>query len=318
MNSQNSQSLILSVNSEYWRAIDGDHALRLNYDLDENSVVFDLGGYKGEWSEQIYKRYMCRIFVFEPVPSFAAQVVERFRGNNNVSVYDFALGPKNAVLRLMLNDNATSSYSFSGGDVVEAEVREFVAFLEQHGIRTIDLLKINIEGGEFELLDHLISTGCISRVRHLQVQFHNFVPAANERMDDLRRRLWETHVPAYSLDWIWDSWTSAADSGAARAILANGLRWHQQALREVSARAAFGFASYSQELEALRRQWAEEKRQWAEDKRQWAEDKALCQQWAADSRVLNKWRRRFWPLLVIRNLIRRLNQKVQRHEWRSE
>lgn len=289
MNFQDSQSLILSANAEYWSAIDGDHTLRLDYELNRDSVVFDLGGYKGEWSEQIYNRYMCRIFVFEPVPSFAAQIVERFRGNNNVTVCDFALGPKNTVLSLVLSENATSSYSSSDGDAIQAEMKEFVAFLEQREIQKIDLLKINIEGGEFELLDHLISTGCISRVKHLQVQFHNFVPAASERMENLRRRLWETHAPTYSLDWIWDSWTSLADSGAARAILTDGLRWHQQALREVSSRTTFELASnrrYIQELEVSRAQWAE------------------------DSRILNIWRRRLWPLLGIRNLIRRLNRKI--------
>ncbi|KIU52580.1 FkbM family methyltransferase [Bradyrhizobium sp. UBA2491] len=316
IDAENSQSLVRSANSEYWRAIDGDHTLRLNYDLDNNSVVFDLGGYKGEWSEQISKRYMCRIFVFEPVPNFAEQIVERFRGNNNVSVYGFGLGPSDAILRLTLNDDATSSHSLSDGDVVEAEMKEFVAFLEQHDIRNIDLLKINIEGGEFELLDHLISTGCISRVRHLQVQFHNFVPDAKERMEHLRRQLWETHAPSYSLDWIWDSWTSEAVSESARGMLANGLRWHQQALRELSARAATEFASHARqirELEALRQQWTEGEQKRAEDERKWAEQSVLWQQWAEDSRILNKWRRRLEPLLEMRNLIRRLSAKVSSH-----
>jgi len=31
-----------------WFAVNGDQTLRLNYDLDANSLVFDLGGYKGD------------------------------------------------------------------------------------------------------------------------------------------------------------------------------------------------------------------------------------------------------------------------------
>ena len=34
---------------ERWFADDGDNTLRLNYPLDENSVVFDVGAYKGAW-----------------------------------------------------------------------------------------------------------------------------------------------------------------------------------------------------------------------------------------------------------------------------
>lgn len=38
--------------------------LRYNYDLNEDSVVFDLGGYKGEWTEKIFSKYRCYIYVF--------------------------------------------------------------------------------------------------------------------------------------------------------------------------------------------------------------------------------------------------------------
>jgi hypothetical protein len=43
---------------------------RYIYDLDENSIVFDLGAYKGEWSSQIYAMYSPKIYLFEPVPLF--------------------------------------------------------------------------------------------------------------------------------------------------------------------------------------------------------------------------------------------------------
>ena len=36
--------------------------LRLNYPLTKESVVFDLGGYKGGWSEKIYDKYQCQVY----------------------------------------------------------------------------------------------------------------------------------------------------------------------------------------------------------------------------------------------------------------
>jgi FkbM family methyltransferase len=274
MNPIDPQSLIVSINAEYWRAIDGDHSLRLDYDLDKSSVVFDLGGYEGEWSEQIHQRYGCRILVFEPVPSFASRIAERFRSNRDVSVFELALGPKDGKLVLNLGDNATSSYTVGNGSVIEAEMKEFAGFLEQHAIREIDLLKINIEGGEFDLLDHLISSGCLSRVRYVQLQFHHFVPRAEERVQSIRERLWQTHVPTYSLDWIWDSWARATDPAARKAALEHEFRWNQQALRGMSALAS-GYAARNRELEGF----------------------------------LNEWRRRLWVLLWIRNLIRSWRSK---------
>ena len=50
-----------------WFATNGDATLRLNYNLNENSIVFDLGGYKGEFSSIIYCKYSPFIFIFEPI-----------------------------------------------------------------------------------------------------------------------------------------------------------------------------------------------------------------------------------------------------------
>jgi hypothetical protein len=54
-----------------WYEIYGDYTLRLDYDLDENSIVFDMGGYVGEWSEKIFAKYDSHIFIFEPVKEYA-------------------------------------------------------------------------------------------------------------------------------------------------------------------------------------------------------------------------------------------------------
>ena len=42
---------------EKWFSDEGDKTHRLNYNLNEGSFVIDLGGYIGEWSEQIYDKY---------------------------------------------------------------------------------------------------------------------------------------------------------------------------------------------------------------------------------------------------------------------
>ena len=275
MNSADVGLQVLLTNSEYWTSIDGDHTLRLNYDLDKNSVVFDLGGYQGDWSEQMYRRYGCRVLVFEPVPGFVSQISERFRGNPDVSIFGFALGSRDEKIQMTLDDNATSSFHTGPGAVIDVEVRDFVKFLDEHAIETIDLLKINIEGGEFELLSHLISTGCISRVRHLQVQFHHFVQGSNELMNDIRKQLWLTHTPSYSLDWIWDSWARTPSTEARNGNLEAGLKWHQQALRDMTRR-----MGRVQQLEAENRILAE------------------------DSRILTEWRNRLGLILRIRRFFR--------------
>ena len=77
-----------------WFKINGNETLRLNYNLDKNSIVFDLGGYKGEWTEGIFLKYDCKVYIFEPVKSFSDGIKKKFKNNNKV----FAMW-KNTLIR---------------------------------------------------------------------------------------------------------------------------------------------------------------------------------------------------------------------------
>jgi hypothetical protein len=79
-----------------WFAEDGDYTYRLNYDsLDKNSIVVDLGGYKGQWASDIFSKYQSRVFVFEPVAAYFNFIKDRFKANPNISVFQLALGNRN-------------------------------------------------------------------------------------------------------------------------------------------------------------------------------------------------------------------------------
>ena len=54
---QNQQNQLQHERCKPWFAVKGDQTLRLNYPLNKDSVVFDLGGYKGEFAADIYNKY---------------------------------------------------------------------------------------------------------------------------------------------------------------------------------------------------------------------------------------------------------------------
>lgn len=188
-----------------WFAAQGDTTLRLDYDLSPQSVVFDLGGYEGQWASDIFAMYCCQVYVFEPVPAFAERIRRRFRCNPKVHVFQFGLGARNETARIGLARDASSLYR-SGADGPEVRLVSAADFLREHAIAVIDLMKINIEGGEYDLLDHLVSTGGIDRIRNLQVQFHDFVPDAQARMTAIQGRLAQTHEPTYQYPFVWENW----------------------------------------------------------------------------------------------------------------
>lgn len=43
--------------------------LQFNYNLTNESIVIDAGGYEGEFTNNIYSKFNCTVHVFEPVRS---------------------------------------------------------------------------------------------------------------------------------------------------------------------------------------------------------------------------------------------------------
>lgn len=189
-----------------WRRIDGDKTLRQEYDLGPGSLVLDVGGFEGQWASDIVARYGCEVHVFEPVPDFAERIRTRFARNPLVTVHAAGLAAAAGTARLTVSGDASSHARDGAGDAVDVALEGVGDVFETLGRERLDLVKLNIEGAEYDLLDHLLDSGLIERIVDLQVQFHAFVPDAAERMRSLRDRLASTHRPTYQYDFLWENW----------------------------------------------------------------------------------------------------------------
>ncbi|OYV93442.1 MAG: hypothetical protein B7Z60_08730 [Ferrovum sp. 37-45-19] len=183
--------------------------MRQEYLLTASDVVVDLGGYQGQWASDIHARYRCPVHVFEPVPMFADAIEYRFAANDLVNVHRLAAGDHDGFLDISVAKDASSVY-VGDGETMRIEIRDFCTWCQQNGIEEIGLLKINIEGGEYDLLEHLLATGFITKVRFVQVQFHDFVPNAETRMERIKAQLAATHGLDYFYKFIWEGWTRKA------------------------------------------------------------------------------------------------------------
>jgi len=231
------------LDSRFWGLNNGEETLRLNYNLNKDSVVFDVGSYIGKWTEDIYNRYKCNIFSFEPSQEFYFLGLERFIRNDPmdikgyleeplidlglISVYDFktriyefsfnnkykgkiktyniGLYDKTMTSPLYLKEDSSSVH---GGDEPTEVIKlvEFMEFVKNNDITKIDLLKLNVEGAEFNILNNIIANGFIDFINDIQVQFHKCYPdAINERIK-LRNKLSETHYLTYDYSFVWENW----------------------------------------------------------------------------------------------------------------
>lgn len=194
-----------AITANQWFKDNGDSNLRLDYPLNKNSVVFDVGGYMGEWSENIVNLYNPHMYIFEPVPIYYSKILHKLNSDSKISVYNFGLSDKNQSAKIALINDASSVYKNNNAQI-NIYLKDIYDFLKENDISKIDLIKINIEGGEYTLLKRMIDKKIIERCSDIQVQFHDFINDAEEIREEIRNSLSKTHFLTYDYPFVWENW----------------------------------------------------------------------------------------------------------------
>jgi FkbM family methyltransferase len=192
------------VELERWFKNKGDETHRMNYKLDENSIVLDVGGYDGEWSKKIYEKYKPNIHVYEPVRKFYNIICDKFNNIDKVKVYNFAISNFNGE-SLINNNDASSSLFIGGGSKESILIRDINCIIQDFKFSKIDLVKINIEGSEYDLLE-FITIENIKKIDNIQVQFHKIGENYEFRRENIRKKLSQTHKITYDYNFVWENW----------------------------------------------------------------------------------------------------------------
>lgn len=190
-----------------WKREGGE---RLRYEfasLAPTSIVLDLGGFEGRWAERIQAKYGCHIHVFEPHPGFASRLTEKFASNPKVHVHPVALASCDGTLWLGVLGDATSAFR-EAPERVECRAVEATRYLAGLGVVSVDLAKVNIEGGEYDLIPHFVRTGMMARIGTLQVQFHKLDDGSAAMRDEIRISLAATHRETWCYPFVWEEWVA--------------------------------------------------------------------------------------------------------------
>jgi FkbM family methyltransferase len=189
--------------------------VRFEYDLPLGANILDVGGYAGDFAASFVKLFNANVTVFEPVTKFAAHIEKRFAGDMRVRVHAAGLSDRDEVAEFDLDADASGAFGSSGGERVQVTLWDAERFLSHCGTEEWHLAKLNIEGGEYALLNRLIDTDRIKSIKHIQVQFHLHVPEARQQYKELAKRLQRTHMLQWRYPFVWESWLLRDLSGSA-------------------------------------------------------------------------------------------------------
>ena len=194
-----------------WQANNSDEKFRTDYPcLNKDSILLDLGGYHGDFAFCMNAKYGATCHVFEVIPDLCEKIMQASNGNGKIIVHPFGLGRSSRQEKLFLAEEGSSTFCNRALNEHQITVELMKAsdwFEKELRGKTVDLMKINIEGGEYELLEHLLEKDLVERIRNIQVQFHeDVIPNAITRMAAIQSKLSKTHRITYQETFIWENW----------------------------------------------------------------------------------------------------------------
>jgi len=128
-------------------------------------VIFDIGGNIGITSIYLASLFPeALIYSFEPLKENFEILTKNTSQFNNIEVFNFGLGVKNGSFKLYLSDDienygGVSFYSDVEGNMKESysecEVKNVNDVIKEIGVTSVDLIKIDTEGAEYDILTNI-------------------------------------------------------------------------------------------------------------------------------------------------------------------
>lgn len=186
-----------------------------HYHYTNADVIFDLGGSYGItslWFHHLFPQ--SKIYVFEPNPHACKYIREIFAMNNieQVTLYQVATyDDDNNNAELYIHDdgfgNANTFQPYhQNSKKITVKVDKVSRIVLYQNIKKIDLLKMNIEGGEYAVLHDLEDNRLLGRVQYIAFELHIFLAKQNkaEKLEEalslLRRNSFRIYYRPFGSD----------------------------------------------------------------------------------------------------------------------
>jgi FkbM family methyltransferase len=143
--------------------------------LGPRSVVYSVGvGYDISFDLAMMRRFGCEVQAFDPT-TLAKVWLSRQRLPAGFRFHDVGLAHFDGEAVFSLPPRHSVSYTMKqvahGTNEHRAQVRRLATLMADLGHPSLDVLKIDIEGAEFELIDDLVTLA--PKIRQLLIEFHD-------------------------------------------------------------------------------------------------------------------------------------------------
>lgn len=150
---------------------------RSTFKLSQNDVVVDIGAHVGIFATYAAKH--CKaVYAYEPSPDSFAYLRYNADSNGleNLRCFNCAVSDRQEPVTLFLSKAGSGVYSIYGrkhssGEMIRVPSTRLADILSENRLVSVDLLKMDCEGAEYEIL-YGASPEVLARVRRIAVEAH--------------------------------------------------------------------------------------------------------------------------------------------------
>jgi FkbM family methyltransferase len=178
-------------------------------ELNANSIVYSVGiGTDISFDLDIINAFQCDVYGFDPTPKSVHWVKENVK-NKKFKMFDFGISDVTATKRFFLpkNKNFVSGSiepikTIDQNESLLLDFKSIENILAENNHKRIDLLKMDIEGAEYDVLKSILSKGI--DIRQIVVEFHPHL--LNKGRSKTRAILKQLHNDGYVCFGVSDSY----------------------------------------------------------------------------------------------------------------
>lgn len=162
--------------------------------LGSSTVVASFGlGKDVTFESALLERFNCRIFGFDPTPSSVEFTAKNIRNSQFVTT-PYALADHDGTVAFIappesasdqISASAFAGYCRNSNDTMNVPCLTLASALEKCGTSKVDVLKMDIEGAEFSVIEQAVANGWLREVSQILVEFHHFLPGLSPKQTRL-------------------------------------------------------------------------------------------------------------------------------------
>ncbi len=173
------------------------HQKRIEKFIKKNKIkiktFIDVGAFEGKYTDLILKiQEKCKVIMMEPQSKYYSLLKEKYKNNNLIKIMKIGISDKETLLKLKINKHEITSTFSQFNDTNKylnykailfnsnlknmttnsenIEVFPLSLILQKNNLDSIDLIKIDTEGHEYEVLYGM--GDYIKKINYILVEFH--------------------------------------------------------------------------------------------------------------------------------------------------